>query len=250
MSDKVKLSVFRKDPDVKGDIGKFVEYEVPIKEGMVVLDAVRYVEENIDTTLAVRWNCKAARCGSCAAEINNRPALMCKTRIDLLGDKIKVAPMAAFPLVKDIVTDVSENFEIDRRIPAFQPRPGLKSPWIIAQMDVERTKEFRKCIECFLCMDVCHVVREHKEPYVGPRHVIKAASVDMHPMDTLDRSAYLNKEGGLGYCNITKCCQEVCPEGIKITDNAIIQEKERAVDNSYDPIAMFFKKRGKKKGGV
>jgi succinate dehydrogenase / fumarate reductase iron-sulfur subunit len=245
MKDKITISIFRKDP-ASGEEGKFVDYEVPVREGMVVLDAVNYVTENMDTTLAVRWNCKAARCGSCAAEINNRPALMCKTRIDILGDKIKVAPMAAFPLVKDLVTDVSENFETDRKIPGFTPREGVESPWIIPQMDVDRTKEFRTCIECFLCMDVCHVVREHKKDYVGPRHVIKAASLDMHPMDTVDRSKYLNKEGGLGYCNITKCCQEVCPEHIKITDNAIIQEKERAVDNYYDPIAMFLKKLSKK----
>lgn len=238
---KFTISIYRNDPS-SGEKGFYQDFEVPLEEGMVVLDAVRYVEQNLDTTLAVRWNCKAARCGSCAAEINNIPALMCKTRIEKLNGNVKVSPMRAFPLVKDLVTDVSENFEIERRMPAFKPKEGLPEPWRIDEMDVKRSQEFRKCIECFLCQDVCHVIREHKKPYFGPRHMVKAASLDMHPLDSADRSEFLNKEGGLGYCNITKCCQEVCPENIAITDNAIIQEKERVVDHSYDPLLWLAKK--------
>ncbi len=237
----VKISVYREDPTT-GEKGHFQEFDVPVKEGMVVLDAIRYIEENLDTTLSSRWNCKASRCGSCAAEINGRPALMCGTRIDSLHGNVRVEPMRAFPLIKDLVTDVSENFEIDRSIPAYKPEKGTKAPYDMKQIDIEKTKEFRKCIECFLCMDVCHVIRAHKSGYVGPRHVVKAASLDMHPKDTLDRSSHLNQKGGLGFCNITKCCQEVCPEGIRITDNAIIPEKERAVDSTYDPLMMFAKK--------
>ncbi len=235
----VKLKIYRRSGESGGD---YKEYDVPFEEGMVVLDAVRYVQERFDTTLAIRWNCKAARCGSCSAEINNMPRLMCKTRVDSLSGTISVAPMGAFPGVADLVTDVSESYEIARNIPEFRPKPGARSPWKLQQIDVERTKEFRKCIECFLCQDVCHIIREHKADYVGPRHIVKAASLDMHPMDSLDRSGFLNREGGIGFCNITKCCQEVCPEGIKITDNAIIQEKERAVDSYYDPLLWIARK--------
>jgi succinate dehydrogenase / fumarate reductase iron-sulfur subunit len=239
--DKVKISVFRQDPSVDKE-GRYQDYEVPAEEGMVVLDAVHYIENNIDPTLSVRWNCKAARCGSCSAEINDFPRLMCKTRIDTLGSHIKVGPIRAYPLVKDLVTDVSHNFEIAKRIPAFKPKRGLKEPFTMNEMDVLRSQEFRKCIECFLCQDVCHVIREHTTNYVGPRHVVKVASLDMHPLDDLDRSGFLNSNAGLGYCNVTKCCQEVCPEHIKITDNAIIPEKERAVDGSYDPIFWLARK--------
>ena len=233
---RITISIYRSESR------SYVDYTVPLEDGMVVLDAVRYVQEFIDTTLAIRWNCKAARCGSCAAEINNMPKLMCKTRIDTLPDKIRVAPMGAFTNVSDLVTDVSENYMINRQIPEFKPDERAERPWRIAQIDVDRTREFRKCIECFLCQDVCHVIREHKADYVGPRHVVKVASLDMHPLDTLDRSEFLNREGGLGFCNITKCCQEVCPEGIHITDNAIIQEKERAVDGDYDPLLWISRK--------
>ena len=237
---EIELKIMRQDPETdKGP--RYENYKVPYVDGMVVLDAVRYVQEHTDPTLAIRWNCKAAKCGSCSAEINGMPKLMCKTRVDTIGDKITVSPMAAFPLIKDLVTDVSKNWETTRKIPMFTPKDNMEKPWRINPKDVERSKEFKKCIECGLCMDVCHVVREHYTPYFGPMHIVKAASWDMHPLDSVDRSKYLNKEGGLGYCNITKCCTEVCPEHIHITDNAIIPEKERAVDLQYDPIAMLIK---------
>ncbi len=239
------LKVYRFDPE-KDKEGRFQEFKVPVQEGMVVLDAIHYIEENFDPTLSVRWNCKAARCGSCSAEINGFPRLMCKTRLDTLSEEITVSPMKAYPIVKDLVTDVSQNWEIEKRIPGFSPKKGVKVPWEIDQIDVTRSMEFRTCIECFLCQDICHVIREHKADYVGPRHMVKVASLDTHPMDSIDRSKFLHNEGGAGYCNITKCCQEVCPEHIKITDNAIIPEKESIVDNYYDPITRFIKKvRGK-----
>ncbi len=238
---KLTLKIFRRDPSID-DIGSYQKFRVPVENGMVVLDAVRYVQESIDPTLSIRWNCKAARCGSCSAEINGRPRLMCRTRVDTLGDEISVSPLKAYPLVKDLVTDVSSNYEIDRRIPAFKLKKGTKGPLIMQEMDVIRSQEFRKCIECFLCQDVCHVIREHATNYIGPRHVVKVASLDMHPMDSIDRSPMLNKDMGLGFCNITKCCQEVCPEGIKITDDAIIPEKERVVDYEYDPLMWIVRK--------
>ncbi len=237
----VKLRIFRQDPS-KERSGSWKEYMVPEEERMVVLEAVTYVIENLDTTLSARWNCEAARCGSCSAEINGVPRLMCKTRLDTLGDTVTVGPMRAFKLIKDLVTDVSENYETERKMPGFSPRE-VKSPWLMNEMDVTRSQEFRKCIECYLCQDVCHVIRDHKKDYVGPRHVVKAASLDMHPMDTLDRSRTPNKDGGIGYCNVTKCCQDVCPEHIKITDNAIIPEKERGADSLYDPLMSLFKKK-------
>ena len=114
------------------------------------------------------------------------------------------------------------------------------------QVDVERSQEFRKCIECFLCQNICHVIRDHeenKEAFSGPRFFIRAAELDMHPLDArTDRKEYAQAEQGLGYCNITKCCTEVCPEHIKITDNAIIPMKERVVDRRYDPLIWLGRK--------
>ncbi len=230
---------------LKGTAGttpREVTYEVPMVTGMVVLDAVHYVQHNLDTDLACRWNCKAAKCGSCSAEVNGHPVLMCKTRIDELpAGPVVVHPLKAFPLIKDLVTDVSRNYEVNREIPQFTPAPGDEGPWRIQQADIERLYEHRRCIECFLCQDVCHVLRSHgyADRFYGPRFFVRVASLEMHPKDVLDRTDLTREKGGLGFCNITKCCTEVCPEHIHITDNAIIPLKERNADRRWDPIRFL-----------
>jgi succinate dehydrogenase / fumarate reductase, iron-sulfur subunit len=218
--------------------GELAAYEIEAETGMVVLDAVLEVQRSQAKDLAVRWNCKAAKCGSCSAEINGLPRLMCKTRLDHLpeDEPLTVTPLKAFPVIRDLVTDVSWNYEVNKRIPPFTPKPDTE--WAIGQEDVDRVAEFRKCIECFLCQDVCHILRDHhlQSSYFGPRFLVRIASLEMHPLDTLDRLDLVTDEGGLGLCNITKCCTEICPEGIHITDNAIIPLKERVVDRRYDPL--------------
>jgi succinate dehydrogenase / fumarate reductase iron-sulfur subunit len=224
--------------------GGLVEYMVATEEGMVVLDAMREIQRTQASDLAIRWNCKAAKCGSCSAEVNGRPCLMCKTRLDALpeDEPIVVEPLRAFPVIRDLVADVSWNYEVNKQIPAFQPKEGVE--WRMGQEDVDRVAEFRKCIECFLCQDVCHVLREHdlKGRYFGPRFMVRIAALEMHPLDAGDRTELLAGAGGLGLCNITKCCGDVCPEGITITDNAIIPLKERVVDRRYDPVARLVRR--------
>ncbi len=232
--------------------GQFEEYVMPAQEGEVVLDVIHRVQATEAPDLACRWNCKAGKCGSCSAEINGRPALMCMTRMDTLppGEPVTVAPMRAFPILRDLVTDVSYNYEVAKRIPPFSPRDKTADElkvggYRMQQIDVERSQEFRKCIECYLCQDVCHVVRDHEEnktAFAGPRFFARSAELEMHPLDTNDRRELLQEEQGLGKCNITKCCTEVCPEHIKITDNAIIPLKERVVDARYDPVAWLGRK--------
>jgi succinate dehydrogenase / fumarate reductase, iron-sulfur subunit len=223
--------------------GKFQDYTTEIASGMVVLDAVHQIQAEQASDLSVRWNCKAGKCGSCSAEVNGRPRLTCKTRMDDLPQEqpITVLPMKSFPKIKDLVTDVSWNYGVNRKIPAFEPRKGAE--WKISQLDVDRVQEFRKCIECFLCQDVCHVLREHgkKEQFAGPRFFVRVAGLEMHPLDGANRAGLLKDQLGLGFCNITKCCTEVCPEEIRITDNAIIPLKERVVDEFYDPLTMLFR---------
>jgi succinate dehydrogenase / fumarate reductase iron-sulfur subunit len=227
--------------------GKFENYATEIAEGMVVLDAVHKIQAEQANDLAVRWNCKAGKCGSCSAEINGMPKLMCMTRLrDLRLDKpVLLQPMKAFPVIKDLVTDVSWNFAVKKRIRQFKPRPpdAGDGTWRIAQEDVDRVQEFRKCIECFLCQDTCHVLREHQlyDEFIGPRFFVHVAALEMHPLDVEDRLEDLKKANGIGYCNITKCCTTVCPEGITITDNAIIPLKERVADRFYDPVKKLFR---------
>lgn len=233
----------------RGDAEKadFVDYETEVSDGMVVLDAVHRIQAEQANDLAVRWNCKAGKCGSCSAEVNGNPKLMCMTRLnDIPLDKpVTVEPMRAFPIIKDLVTDVSWNYKVKEKMRPFNPRPAdaEDGTWRMEQVDIDHVQEFRKCIECFLCQDVCHVLRDHHlhDEFIGPRFFVYAASLEMHPIDTDNRLEELKNSDGIGYCNITKCCTKVCPEHITITDNAIIPLKERVVDEFYDPFRRLFK---------
>jgi succinate dehydrogenase / fumarate reductase iron-sulfur subunit len=237
------LRVFRGSP---GEEGRFDDFDVPVEEGMVVLDALHWIQGHEAPDLAVRWNCKAAKCGSCSAEVDGRPSLTCKTRLSDfdLDQPITVEPMRAFPLVRDLVTDVSWNYEVNKTIAPFTPPADVpQEDWRWQQQDIERVQEFRKCIECFLCQDVCHVLREHRmfDQFVGPRHLVYAAALEMNPIDAESRARDLKARHGIGFCNITKCCTKVCPEDIAITDNAAIPLKERVIDQLYDPVAKLFR---------
>ncbi|MBM3833846.1 MAG: succinate dehydrogenase/fumarate reductase iron-sulfur subunit [Verrucomicrobia bacterium] len=226
--------------------GEFRDYTAETSEGMVVLDAVHQIQAKQANDLACRWNCKAGKCGSCSAEVNGIPRLMCMTRLNEipLDKPVTIEPMKAFPAVKDLVTDVSWNFRVKKKIKKFKPRrpDAPDGTWRMTQDDIDRVQEFRKCIECFLCQDVCHVLREHHkhEEFIGPRFLVYAAALEMHPLDVEDRLEELKKAQGIGFCNITKCCTKVCPESITITDNAIIPLKERVVDKFYDPLGKLW----------
>jgi succinate dehydrogenase / fumarate reductase iron-sulfur subunit len=240
-----QFRVWRGDAD-KGDLQ---DYTVEVNEGEVVLDVIHRLQATQTPDLAVRWNCKAGKCGSCSAEINGRPRLLCMTRMSVFAEDetVTVTPMRTFPVIRDLVTDVSYNYQKAREIPSFEPPKDLKpGEYRMQQVDVERSQEFRKCIECFLCNNTCHVLRDHeenKESFAGPRFLMRIAELEMHPLDTADRVPAAQAEHGLGFCNITKCCTEVCPEGIHITDNALIPMKERVVDRKYDPLTMLFRRK-------
>jgi len=233
--------VWRGDSE-KGDL---VDYQVEVNEGEVVLDIIHRLQQTQAGDMAVRWNCKAGKCGSCSAEINGRPRLMCMTRMNTFAENevVTVTPMRTFPVIRDLVTDVEFNYQKAREIPAFAPPVGVApGDYRMQQVDVERSQEFRKCIECYLCQNTCHVVRDHEEnkpEFAGPRFLMRIAELDMHPLDAADRQRAAQEEHGLGMCNITKCCTEVCPEHIHITDNALIPLKERVVDRKYDPLVWL-----------
>jgi len=239
------FTVFRGDREG----GQPATYRVPIAPGMVVLDALHHIQAHQAPDLAVRWNCKAGKCGSCSAEVNGKPRLMCMTRMDMFkeGEPISVAPIRTFPLIRDLVTDVSYNYVKAKQVPPLRLKPpDADGKYRMMQEDVDRAQEFHKCIECFLCQDVCHVIRDHEEKkkaFSGPRFFIKAAALEMHPLDTVDRTGFLHDNAGIGLCNITKCCTEVCPEHIHITDNGIIPLKERVADG-YDPVVWVLRRLG------
>ncbi|PRQ05574.1 succinate dehydrogenase/fumarate reductase iron-sulfur subunit [Enhygromyxa salina] len=227
--------------------GEFKDYESDVGEGMVVLDVLHAIQAKEAGDLAIRWNCKAGKCGSCSMEINGKPRLACMNRMNSYDpdETIVVQPLKAFPIIKDLVCDVSWNYEQNRRIKPFTPRPReADGEHRMYQQDADRVQEFRKCIECFLCQDVCHVLRDRagKAAFAGPRFMIRVAGLEMNPLDAADRIPETRDEYGSGMCNITRCCTEVCPEHINITDNGIIPLKERVVDRYYDPLKIVGRK--------
>ncbi len=239
-----KFRIYRGDNE-RGDL---LTYETEVKEGMVVLDVIHKIQSEQANDLAVRWNCKAGKCGSCSMEINGKPKLSCMTRMNEYGpeETITITPMKTFPIMKDLVTDVSWNYKQNKRITPVKLAAESKTAkgYVMYQEDVDRVQEFRKCIECYLCQNVCHILRDHdkKDEFVGPRYMIRVASLEMHPLDTEDRLSEIKNEYGSGMCNITRCCTDVCPEHINITDNAIIPMKERVIDRFYDPITILARK--------
>ncbi|MGW4241501.1 succinate dehydrogenase/fumarate reductase iron-sulfur subunit [Nocardia sp. NPDC004722] len=241
MGYEAKFKVWRGDTEGGG----LQDFTVLVNEGEVVLDIIHRLQATQAPDLAVRWNCKAGKCGSCSAEVNGRPRLLCMTRMSTFTQEevVTVTPMRTFPVIRDLVTDVSFNYQKAREVPSFTPPVDLKpGEYRMQQADVERSQEFRKCIECFLCQNTCHVVRDHednKHAFSGPRYLMRIAELEMHPLDVGDRRDLAQEDAGLGLCNITKCCTEVCPEHIKITDNALIPLKERVVDRKYDPIVWL-----------
>ena len=226
--------------------GNFSTYSIKLEQGMVLLDALHRIQAEQAPELAIRWNCKAGKCGSCSMEVNGRPKLACMTRMNEFppDKKIIIQPLQTFPIIKDLVTNVSWNYQQNKTITPFNPGIKKNQDRIMFQQDVERIQEFRKCIECYLCQDVCHVLRdqEQKDKFVGPRFMIRLASLEMHPLDIEDRIPQIKDDYGSGMCNITRCCTDVCPEGIKITDNGIIPLKERVVDRFYDPLLWIYNK--------
>ncbi len=176
---------------------------------------------------------------------------MCKTRLDDLPERPRRSRSSrckAFPIIRDLVTDVSWNYEVNKRIPPFTPKPD--ADWPIGQEDVDRIERVPQVHRVLPVPGrVPHPARPpaalellrpalpgpHRQPGDAPaRHASTA------PTSTTD-------EAGIGLCNITKCCTEVCPEGIHITDNAIIPLKERVVDRRYDPLVKLLRKIARRK---
>ena len=125
----------------EGASAKFVDYKTEVEDGMVVLDVVHRIQATQANDMGVRWNCKAGKCGSCSAEINGKPRLMCMTRMSQinLNEPVTVEPMRTFPHVKDLVTNVAWNYRVKMKIKKFQPRKpdAPDGTWRVQQSDID-----------------------------------------------------------------------------------------------------------------
>lgn len=246
MNRTVPIKVSRYDPE-EDDEPYFEEYDVPWEKHMKLLDALKWIQKQ-DSTLAFRWNCGEGVCGSDGMRLDGRPVLACKTELtEAMTERdapLRVEPLSVFPTVKDLVADYSEVWEKARKLkPHFEGDEPDDEFYEMHEEEVEQAQQMRKCISCMACYDVCHVLREQMKEYAGPRNLVKAASLEYHPKDTVDRSELMDTEGNIDLCNVTRCCSNVCPQGINITQDAIIPHKERTVSGKEDDPVM---KAGKK----
>jgi len=224
---KIRIERFNPDTDEKP---YFKEYEIPFHPTMRVLDAVRSIQENLDGDLAYRWNCGMGICGSCAMEVNGQPVLTCKTELKQNMFGIRIRPLKALPIVKDLVADHTLIYEREKKLKLFMHPEKTGSFFKMKQKEVDRARTFRSCIDCMICVDSCRPFRDGNVDFLGPKSIVKVMAYDAHPKDTLDRKDLLEKEG-LWRCNTTRCCQNSCPQGIPITDEGIIKVQERKRKN-------------------
>ena len=183
---RVRLHVFRGEA---GGPTRYDDFDVPVEEGMVVLDALHWIQGHAAPDLAVRWNCKAAKCGSCGAEVNGKPQAHLQDPAVRLRPVASRSPSSRCGRSRSSATSSPTSPGTTRstsRSSRFTPPEGVpQSDWRWQQEDIERVQEYRKCIECFLCQDVCHVLRNHEteQPFMGPRFLVRAAG----PGDAPDR---------------------------------------------------------------
>ncbi len=250
MTYDLKLRIWRGDSSG----GDLVDYTVPVDEGEVVLDAVHHVQALESGDLAVRWNCKAGKCGSCSAEVNGRPRLMCLARLSTFppGEPITITPMRTFPVIRDLVTDVSFNYV--KAGPGAGVHPERRAAAGAVPDAAGRRGALAGVPQVHRVLPVPeHLPRHPRSRRQQDRPSPALASSSATPSSTCTPTTastarrLSRRNGGLGLCNITKCCTEVCPENIKITDNAIIPMKERVVDVKYDPVRFLGRGRRKAK---
>lgn len=229
---KIKVQRFNPKKDKKP---YFKEYIVPFKPTMRVLDALKYIQNNIDGTLAFRWNCSAGICGSCAMEVNGIAVLTCKTELKKMLRKIKIAPLSAFPIIKDLVVDYSQVYfnEKGLNLHFIKKKSGKMSFLKIYDKEIQEVKKFKSCIECFICNNNCKPFRDNNFEFIGPKSIVKSITYDKHPKDTLNRYSLVNKKG-LWYCNITRCCQSNCPQEIPITDRGLLPMMSKKNSSKYN----------------
>lgn len=246
MKKTVPIEVHRYDPEVDEE-PRFEEHEVPFERGMKLLDALKQIQKQ-DPSLAFRWNCGEGVCGSDAMRLDGKPVLACKTTLteDMTEqeDPLRVEPLQVFPVIKDLVADYSQVYEKEAQLePYFQGEEPRGEYYEMHEEEVATAQEMRQCINCMACYDVCHVLREQMKDFAGPRNIVKVSSMEFHPKDVGDRAPLLADEGAIDKCNVTRCCSQICPQDITITQDAIIPHKERAVtDTGKDPVLWLVRR--------
>jgi succinate dehydrogenase / fumarate reductase iron-sulfur subunit len=220
MSD-VRLVVQRFEP-FSDSKPKLVEYAIPRREGMTVLDALLYARDYLDHSIALRFSCRQASCGSCGMKINGRPRLACYTQVDeLKGEKVLAQPMDNFAIIKDLVTDLDSFFAKHKELTPNLVRSDSAeaedptAEYLMSPEELERVQQFTYCIKCGLCTSSCPTVATDMK-FPGPQALAQAYryTVDVRDEGGALRIEAVDTPHGIWRCHFAGSCSAVCPKGV------------------------------------
>jgi fumarate reductase iron-sulfur subunit len=214
----VKFEVFRYRPDQE-EGSSWQTYEVPCPEDWVVLDALNYIKDEIDPTLSYRWSCRMGVCGSCGMNVNGIPKLTCNAFVRDLPDPIRVAPLANFPIVRDLVIELDSFIDKLKSVKPWIIRKTEKDPkygeYLQSPEELERFKQFTMCINCCLCYSACPVLA-HEPEFLGPAAIALGFRYNQDSRDEGEAERYdtLAGEHGVWECSYVNECSRVCPKNV------------------------------------
>ena len=233
MSQILKVKVHRYNPD-KDDEPYFQDFDVEYEPGMTVLDVLLYIQDKYDSSLSFRWECRSGQCGSCAVRVNKTARIACRTKVQP-DTALVLEPLEKMPIIKDLVTDISQvTYRLRRIRPYVAREKPAQHPEIIHAEEIEKLREIRKCIECSACLSNCPIVHETWD-YPGPMIIRQLARLELDPRDVEDRVAMAMNEMVYS-CTTCKMCEDICPKNIKIPSLAVELLRAKAVEAGY-PLA-------------
>ncbi len=215
---QIQLEVLRYDPDTDSE-PRFQSYTVPCKNEWVVLDALNYVKENLDTTVSYRWSCHMAVCGSCGMMVNGEPKLSCKAFIREYGDNIRVEPLANFPIERDLVTVVEDFIAKLASVKPYlipkQDKPISEGEFKQTPAELMTYKQYTLCINCMLCYAACPQYALVPE-FIGPAAIALAHRYNQDSRDggRDERQEVIASHEGVWECSFVGACSEVCPKHV------------------------------------
>jgi len=247
MADKIILEVARYSPE-QDTKPCFATYEVPVHKEWVVLDALNYIKDKVDGSLTYRWSCRMGICGSCGMMVNGEPKLTCATFLSSYahnGNKIRVEPLRYFPVVRDLVTELSDFLVKLKKVKPWLIRkdtvPLSQGEFLQTPEQLDYYKQFSMCINCTLCYSACPVVGLDPK-FVGPAAIALAQryNLDSRDQGAVERIAVLAHPEGIWGCTFVGECTKVCPKHVDPA-GAIQQYKLNAV---LDWLTSFLMPRG------
>jgi succinate dehydrogenase / fumarate reductase, iron-sulfur subunit len=225
LRDKIVLKVFRINY-TKDKSHYYDEFEIPLQKSTTVLDALIYAKSYLDNSIAIRYSCRMASCGSCGMRINGIPRLACYTNLSEFEeeDTITCDPLANFPHIRDLVTDFTQFYDHHKQMKPYihnenadvsNTRQSPLSEFGQSHEDVEKYLQFSYCIKCGLCYSACPTVATDTK-FPGPQALSQAYRYYIDTRDVMDRDRLkiIDDRHGIWRCHFAGSCSKVCPKGV------------------------------------